>query len=78
MKVTDNVSGPESPEKKPVEALNTEESTDVPVEKDEVEQRSDQAEEKTEVDPSDNHVEEKTASTNQTEEKEVDQDEKVI
>ncbi|XP_078134792.1 DPY30 domain containing 2 isoform X2 [Sander vitreus] len=79
--VTDNVSGPESPEKKPVEALNTEvkeESTDVPVEKDEVEQRSDQAEEKTEVDPSDNHVEEKTANLNQTEEKEVDQDEEKV
>ncbi|XP_034717152.1 DPY30 domain containing 2 isoform X3 [Etheostoma cragini] len=80
-KVTDDISGPESLEKTPLEALNTEvkeEPTEVPVKKEEVEQRSNQAEEKTEVDPSDNHIEEKTASTNQTEEKEVDQDEKVV
>ncbi|XP_034717154.1 DPY30 domain containing 2 isoform X5 [Etheostoma cragini] len=79
--VTDDISGPESLEKTPLEALNTEvkeEPTEVPVKKEEVEQRSNQAEEKTEVDPSDNHIEEKTASTNQTEEKEVDQDEKVV
>ncbi|XP_032357653.1 DPY30 domain containing 2 isoform X2 [Etheostoma spectabile] len=79
--VTDNISGPESLEKTPLEVLNTEvkeEPTEGLVEEDEVEQRSNQAEEKTEVDPSDNHVEEKTASTNQTEEKEVDQDKKVV
>ncbi|XP_032357656.1 DPY30 domain containing 2 isoform X4 [Etheostoma spectabile] len=81
IKVTDNISGPESLEKTPLEVLNTEvkeEPTEGLVEEDEVEQRSNQAEEKTEVDPSDNHVEEKTASTNQTEEKEVDQDKKVV
>ncbi|XP_051273431.1 DPY30 domain containing 2 isoform X2 [Dicentrarchus labrax] len=86
---TDNVTSPEPPERRPVEASSSslsealstevkEESAEMPVEKTEVEPRSDEAEEKTEVEPSDNHVEEKTASTNEIEVKEVDQEEKVV
>lgn len=86
MKVTGNVTNPESPERKPLEAsssslseaLGTEvkqESTEMPVERNEGEPRSDQVDEKTEVEPSGNHVEEETASTNQREVKEVDRDE---
>ncbi|KAM7381329.1 hypothetical protein PAMA_012267 [Pampus argenteus] len=80
--ITDNVTGPESPGRKPSpsEALSTdvkEESTEIPAEIINVEPESEQVEEKTEVEPSDNHVEDNTeeqASSNQLEENEVDHD----
>lgn len=82
MKVTDTVTGSESPEGKPLEAgsssLNTEvkeESAEMPVEQTEMEPKGDQAEEKTEVEPSDSQVDEKTTSTNQIEVNKVDQEE---
>ncbi len=85
VKVTDNVTSPESPERKPLEASSSshsealgsevkDESTEMPVERNEGEPRSDQTDEKTEVKPSDNHGEEETASANQREVKEADQD----
>uniref|UniRef100_A0A3B4UDD4 DPY30 domain-containing protein 1 n=1 Tax=Seriola dumerili TaxID=41447 RepID=A0A3B4UDD4_SERDU len=87
VKVTDNVTSPGSPGRKPVEEASSppsgtlstevkEESAEVPVKKKEVEPQSDQAEEKTE-EPRDNQVEEKTkeeASISQAEEKDQDED----
>ncbi|KAM7370576.1 hypothetical protein PAMP_010108 [Pampus punctatissimus] len=82
VKVTDNVTGPESPGRKrsPSEVLSSEvkaESTEIPAEKINVEPRSEQGEEKTVLEPSDNRVEDNTeeqASSSQVEENEVDQD----
>ncbi|XP_023263515.1 protein starmaker-like isoform X2 [Seriola lalandi dorsalis] len=87
VKVTDNVTSPGSPGRKPVEEASSppsetlstevkEESAEVPVKKKEVEPQSDQAEEKTE-ELRDNQVEEKTkeeASISQAEEKDQDED----
>ncbi|KAF3704174.1 DPY30 domain-containing protein 1 [Channa argus] len=78
--VTDNVTSPESPQRKSGEEFK-EESTEMPLEKTEGGLMSDQTE-KTVVEPSATVVEEKTedeARTNQAVEKEVDQNEdKVI
>ncbi|KAI3365500.1 hypothetical protein L3Q82_010590, partial [Scortum barcoo] len=66
VKITDNLTSPESSESKPLE---------VPAERNEGEPRSDQADEKTEAEPSNSRVEEEVASTDQTEVKEGDLDE---
>ena len=82
VKVTDNETSPQSPERKPLEASSSslseveEESTDITVEKSEVEPRSDQEEEKQEEGPSVSQVEEETINTDQMEVK--GDEEKVI